>query len=278
LKQKWVHVVAVFYNGTPNVTDNELYINGIKQTISPLIGGAIDARNVGGTLVVSYLFKGRIANLQVWNRQLSADEIQSSMYKMQSGDEAGLLGEWKLVDQPGTSKVFDRTNQVTLRSAVIDTTPGGKNTVSFWMNWDGTDNAMPFAWGGSHYTLWFYGGSFGFNSGQGNIIGISSANLKQKWVHVTAVFYNGIPNATDNELYIDGIKQTITLQMGETTIPKVASQTVVLSGWDGTNDYRFGGRIGHLQIWNHAVEPSQVQSFMYKVQVGNSSPEKFMLW
>lgn len=285
LKQQWVHVVAIFHNGIPNVTDNGLYINGVKQTITLMAGETTLSRTAGSTLIVSgwdgsndYRFKGRIANLQVWNRQLSANEIKSSMYKIHSENDGGFLGEWKLVDQPSVSKVFDRSNQVILATATVDTTIGGKNTVSFWMNWDGTENVMPFAWGGSSYALWFYGGAFGFNTGQGNIVGISSAELKQKWVHVTAIFYNGVPNTTDNELYIDGIKQSLSFQMGETTVARVASDKLVLSGWNEINEYRFGGRLGNVQVWNYAVAQSQVESFIYKAQMGSSNPERFMIW
>jgi len=98
------------------------------------------------------------------------------------------------------------TNQIALSNLNVDTSAGAKNTVEFWMYWDGTNSVMPFGWGTS-YDLWFYSSCFGFNTGQGNILGISSAGFENNWIHVAAIFYNGVPDVSNNELYINGIKK-----------------------------------------------------------------------
>ncbi|SDE38838.1 hypothetical protein SAMN04488689_101310 [Paenibacillus sp. cl6col] len=45
------------------------------------------------------------------------------------------------------------------------------------MKWDGTNSVMPFSWN-THYALWFADGYF--NTGESNIIGISSATLRNR--------------------------------------------------------------------------------------------------
>ncbi len=56
------------------------------------------------------------------------------------------------------------------------------------------------------------GGSFGFNSFNSDIFGISSAGLANGWHHVVAVFTNG--NVAANKLRIDGVQQTLTQRTG----------------------------------------------------------------
>ena len=46
---------------------------------------------------------------------------------------------------------------------------GGQNTVSFWMDWNGTSVMMPIGFTG--YDLWFTSGFFGFNTGNGDDFG-----------------------------------------------------------------------------------------------------------
>ena len=84
-----------------------------------------------------------------------------------------------LANDPGTAYGFvpgpGAPGQIQLNLPQVNTTAGGSNTVAFWMNWDGTDNVMPF--GFTVYDLWFYNGSFGFNTSVSDLYGISSAGL-----------------------------------------------------------------------------------------------------
>ncbi|MCP3776709.1 hypothetical protein NLX71_26070 [Paenibacillus sp. MZ04-78.2] len=276
LKNKWTHVAATFFNGVPDATNNELYIDGIKQNLTAGQGTTTASRNVASSAMVSgsigtphYRFNGRIGELRIWNYPLSQSEVQSNMYKVITGMEPGVAGYWKLSDRPlpNTSLAFEGTKQVSLNNISVNTASGAKNTVEFWMYWDGTEGGMPFSWDGM-YNLWFSGGYFGFNTGESNVLGIPSANLKNKWTHVAATFFNGVPDATNNELYIDGIKQNLTAGQGITTASRNVASSAMISGSIGTPHYRFNGRIGELRIWNYPLSQSEVQSNMYKVIAG----------
>src|SRR5205807_5345277 len=78
---------------------------------------------------------------------------------------------------------------VNLALPQVNASAGGANTVAFWMNWDGTDGVMPF--GFTSYDLFLANGSFGFNTGNSDLYGTSSAGLANRWVYVTAAFANG---------------------------------------------------------------------------------------
>ena len=69
------------------------------------------------------------------------------------------------------------------------------------MLWDGTENQMPL--GFDHYDLALNYGMFGFNTQNGEILGLKSARLSGHWAHVAAVFTNGIPVPDNNKIYID---------------------------------------------------------------------------
>src|SRR5262249_36511891 len=108
-------------------------------------------------------------------------------------------------------------------------------TVSFWMNWNGGDNQMPV--GLSGYDLYLSGGSFGFNTGNSDVYGISSAGLANAWHLVTAVFTNG--DATQNQLYIDGVQQALSQRAGNSAGRGSLSSTARISGWANDSGYRF---------------------------------------
>lgn len=83
LINKWTHLAAIFYNG--GYTNNsKIYINGVNQPLSQKVGGAtsgIASAQVtiaGYRLNSSYPFPGKIANFRIYNRALSAEEIQQN--------------------------------------------------------------------------------------------------------------------------------------------------------------------------------------------------------
>jgi len=137
-----------------------------------------------------------------------------------------------------------------------------KTTVSFWMYWDGQNSVMPIGW--QYHDLWFDNGSFGFNSGKGDIYGISSAGLAKGWHHVVAEFTNY--NVTKNKLYIDGVAQSLTQRQGSPSIPdSVVSSYLRLGGWWGTNGYRFSGRLDEVKVYAGALTQAQVNAdYLYQ--------------
>lgn len=275
LKNTWVNVAAVFYNGVPSSSDNELYINGVKQSLSPIVGTTTASKTVSSQAFISglnekYKFKGKLADLQIWNRALSETEIQSNMYKSYfASNEKGLVGSWNLIDEPPVYKTFEGSSQIALNGLPVSTSLGSKNTVEFWMYWDGTNNQMPFSWS-SGYDLYLTGGYFGFNTFESNLIGVSSSGLKGKWVHVAAIFYNGVPNSNDNELYINGVKQNITQVINTTSRSKTASSSAYISGFG--DNYKFKGKIAIVRVWNKALPAEEIQSHMYEtLSVGQAT-------
>lgn len=142
----------------------------------------------------------------------------------------------------------------------LSTTAGSQVTVEFWMEWDGTNNVMPF--GFDRYDLWFQGGFFGFNTFTNDVYGISSAGLANTPVHIAAIFTDG--NVTQNQLYINGVEQSISQVRGSHTNSRAQIDTEVsISGVHslGTS-YKFDGTIDDVRIWNDVRTEAEINQYM----------------
>lgn len=158
----------------------------------------------------------------------------------------------------GYALEFKSNNYVEVTNVPVDTSAGAKTTVSFWMYWKGNNNQMPFGWEQA-YDLWLRNDCFGFNTGQSNVLGISSKGLENKWVHVVAVFYNGVPSSENNALYIDGEKKDIFACRGSTTRSRSVTSKVHISGWAYGGGYYFKGFIDQFRIYNSALSSAQIK-------------------
>ncbi len=156
---------------------------------------------------------------------------------------------------------FDGTDgqEVRANNVPVNLASGTYNTVRFWMFWDGTGSSlMPFGWGTS-YDLWISGNYFGFNTGGGDVYGITGtvAKLANKWVHITAVFPNNYPT-DEPALYINGEKQSISLLQG-TRNTRSSTQTLLFSGWGSTTGYKFRGTIDEAAVYTKTIGDFNIQ-------------------
>ncbi len=250
--------------------------SGIRDTDGPLRFGDAD-----------HPLQGSIDNYSLWHRALTQSEIQGMMHGPPlTGNEIGLRGYWKFDEGNGTTFADQTANdndgsllgvllrepgalggdpdtaiefdggQVQTTIPQLNTTSGADNTVSFWMNWDGTEWVMPI--GFSTYNLMLINGHFGFSTlGTGNdVFGISSAGLNDRWVHVSAIFRNG--NSTLSQLYIDGVQQTLTQRQGTPVTNRNISTAVRISGWTGDSYWHFRGGLDEVAFFNRALTPAEI--------------------
>ena len=220
---------------------------------------------------------------------------------------SGLVGRWKLDDGSGESAddvtsyehdgtlkptgelptwvsgqsgnandkslYFDSTTEqrVIVSGVGVNSNPGEKNTVSFWMKWNGDTDEIPFAWLGTDYSLrftdGFYGGTyFGFYTNEDNCLGVNASGWKNEWVHVSAVFYNGVASADTCRLYINGEQQSLVDLKDPTTTSKNITSSFCLSGCtdDASAQNRFGGCIDDVQIYNRELTGAEISTLAGK--------------
>ncbi len=194
-----------------------------------------------------------------------------SKYKNNGAIYGAVYSEGKF----GNALQFDGANDyVSLSNLAVNTSAGAHNTVEFWMYWDGKEGKMPFGWK-SPYDLWFQGGCFGFNTGQGNVYGINDSNLSNKWLHVVAVFYNGVPSNSTASLYINGVKQNIFPCYKTTSASRSVTSDAHISGWAYGGGYYFGGKIDELSIYNRALNEDEIMAHYYSNFRKHNSSESY---
>ncbi len=107
----WQHVAITFKN---EANGAKLYINGQEeQTATPTTVGTVTklpVRIASQADALGNLFKGQIAEVRMWNRVRSQEEIQQSMHQRLRGNEAGLVGYWPLNEGTGNT-AQDQTPQ-----------------------------------------------------------------------------------------------------------------------------------------------------------------------
>ena len=205
--------------------------------------------SVDENLVGLWRFNGNLDDSSVFGNNGSCSSCP--------GYSSGLWGEQGL-DFNG--------EQVSISNLNVDQVDGGKNTVSFWMKWNGIPSQMPFSFSAEHNGLFIASGNcFGFSTGNNEVLGVVYPGLANEWVHVVAVFYNGVPSSSDSELWINGEKQSLYYCLGSSSNDRRASDSINVGDWNG--GYYFSGEVDELAIWNRALQASEIEE-IYSIGSG----------
>ncbi|MCW2924566.1 MAG: hypothetical protein JWM98_1970 [Thermoleophilia bacterium] len=173
-----------------------------------------------------------------------------------------------------TSTAFTgATGTVSVPGTGVNTANGTYNTVEFWM-YENTaaDNQVPFSF--YQYSIWNDGsGNFGFNSNNSDLYGITGPSvtaMQSRWVHVVAVMKNG--DYTGNQLWIDGVSQTLAQRTG-VGIPaqEVATPGYVISGHGVDSLYRWNGRIDEVAVYAGILPAARIREH-FATGTGAPSP------
>jgi hypothetical protein len=115
--KQWQHLAAVF-DGDHVV----LYLNGKPSQAFPIgFESSVESLHIGRNPAFPELFDGYIDDVRVWNTVRSAHEIRTNMNRELGGNEAGLVGYWKLnsSDNGITPDSSSRRNHGSLHGAVV---------------------------------------------------------------------------------------------------------------------------------------------------------------
>lgn len=102
---EWHHVAATWEDdGTPDVTDTVLYVDGVAVGTSASTGNVINTVSgedvkIGVAQVSSHLFDGLIDDARIYDRVLSAEEM-ATIFARRGSDEIvyGLVSRWKMLE------------------------------------------------------------------------------------------------------------------------------------------------------------------------------------
>ena len=109
---EWQHI-AVSYSA--DSSDVHLIVNGIDRTLidtapsGPIMNHSIWAMYVGNNNTRSSVFEGRIDELRIWNTARDLEDMIPTMSDYLTGDEAGLVGYWRMNEATGDT-LYDMTS------------------------------------------------------------------------------------------------------------------------------------------------------------------------
>ncbi|GAA5131715.1 hypothetical protein GCM10025767_04340 [Thalassotalea piscium] len=199
----------------------------------------------------------------VWNGNADEiiDETGNGYHAQVNRNSIPALSSPALSGNPGSCGYASQTSgSIAATGLPLDTSTNGvKTTVTFWMNWDGTDNVMPVGW--YLHDIWIFDGFMGFNTGAGDIYGISSAGLANGWHHVAVEFTNG--SVTSNKMYIDGVEQVLAQRRGSPNNTNAyVNSELRIGGWSRDGRYGFHGQIDEVRVYQAALTTAQVNTIM----------------
>ena len=166
-----------------------------------------------------------------------------------------------LTGTPGTCGYTSQNDgSIAVTGLPLNTTSNGvKTTVTFWMNWDGTDNVMPIGW--NFHDIWIINGSIGFNTWSSDVYGTSSAGLANGWHHIAVEFTNG--SVTSNRMYIDGVEQVLTQRFGSPTNSRAfVNSQMRVGGVANSTSYDFHGLLDEVRVYQGTLTTTEILAVM----------------
>jgi hypothetical protein len=280
------------YNGTN--TTARIYINGVlnnsatftgAQTASNEYFGIGDGRGTSSW----YPFNGKVSNVKVYNRTLSATEI-SQNYETQKSKFANTIVQQGLVLNLDAGNPYSYAgagttwydvsgngyNSILTDGPTYSTTNGGiinldgsnayaistvasipaSSTVGIWIKSSNYDIKIPLSINGDSYgsgpNIFFYTSKITWNTGDGAGNPFTNSSYPDSNWHYIVVTND---SATNAKLYIDGVL------IGTAAYRSTASTTsnnFWIGRFHGNNDYTINASIGQTQLYNRVLSATEV--------------------
>jgi hypothetical protein len=134
-------------------------------------------------------------------------------------------------------------------------------TVEMWALVDDFAGGMFFGW--LIHDVWTSGGTLGYNTGQGDVYGISATrinqlNIRDRWAHY--VFVMQVGDYYQNKIYINGVEQSLSQQYSYQYTPytNFNSGNGRIGGWRLDNNYQQVMDLGIFKIYNRQLTQAEI--------------------
>lgn len=284
----WHHFVA-----RRSGTTHTLYGNGLTNTVSHTVSGsATTTANVGvGSWYNnsnSQRLGGLVSRVMIYNKALTDAEILKDFYggdivtsnlklALDSGnfvsypksgttwtDLSDVSRTFTLTNGPtfnidSDSILFDGSNDYVDFSAPIGSTTVA--TVEMWVKLGAAyGGKMFFGWG--TYDVWCSGGNLGFNTGGGDVHGISSTKVSElrlvgNWAHYIFEMRTDV-SYTNNKIYINGQLQSLSQYGGTEQGKSFNSGSGRISSWRNDTGYCMPMNCAIFRVYDRALTQTEV--------------------
>jgi arylsulfatase A-like enzyme len=284
LGNKWIHVAVTFTNdGSPNITDAKLYVNGVLETVSASQAVALNTVSgndvkIGGDFSATY-FNGLLDDVRIYDTALTVDEVK---VLSDATIPADLAGYWKFDETSGTtaSDSSGKGFTGTMYNGPAWTTAGKINGA---INFDGVDDYVGLpniinpastdltavAWVkldvslGSNQTILQQEGTLG----RGWLYRVSSSGVLATYLGGAETVTTGaispgnwyhaavVKNGGTVKLYLNGapsgsVSRTVESETGVMRVGRHKTPSTSAKEWDGIID--------EVQIYNYALSDSEI--------------------
>jgi len=273
----WHHVVL-----TQSAANNrKLYLDGVEvendttsRNVLSVSSSSIGAANSNGGY--AQFFDGKIDNMKLYNRALSAGEVQAEYQSKQ--ENFGALTNMDASTDWVSGKFnnaldFDGNNDHVVIASNPALTGFSKISVSFWVYADdssATDGLvdkqrfqewnMHIAVGKIRFEGLASGGTVRFTADNALPIG--------QWTHVVATYDGSTAGSGGKKIYYNGVEEPVTINVDSTG--DITSNTNPIYLGRLHNGYYFNGKLDEVKIYNYALTSDQV-----KVDYNNSAAVGF---
>lgn len=201
---------------------------------------------------------GLVLNLDADNTTVSSSWDDSSNY---SGNATLVNNPSVSVDNSTNSVVFNGTNYATFHASDLT----NATTIDMWAKIGSADSKMMFGW--NVYSMWHMSGALGYNTGVGDIYGLSSSTVSSlglvgKWMHYTFIMYSD-RSYTNNAIYINGNSQTLSQiagSEGDSTRKTFNSGNGCIASWCSDTNYLMPMSVGSFRVYNRALSAAEIHT------------------
>ena len=184
------------------------------------------------------------------------------------------LGSNKVIRFPATQNTKIDFNANELTSTTI--------TVEMWTIAYSFANGMFF--GFQIHDVWTSGGTLGYNTGQGDVYGLSAArvntlNVTGRWAHY--VFVMNVGDYRRNKIYVNGVSESLSQQYSNQYTPYANFNSGVgrIGGWRLDNNYQQVMDLGVFKIYNRELTQAEITTNYNEKRSQYSTPVYYSgLW
>jgi len=135
-------------------------------------------------------------------------------------------------------------------------------TVTGFIRWASFTSGMFF--GFTTYDVWTQGNSLGFNTGNGDVYGISAGQvsalgLSGSYAHYAFVMTANANIPSSNKIYINANQQNLSQQYSSTGSAPGFGSTMRISGWMNSTNYTNRLDIGTFQVYNRELTANEIK-------------------
>jgi hypothetical protein len=185
----------------------------------------------------------------------------TTWYDLSSGSNTGTLinGPTFNSSNGGTIVVdaIDDTIQVNYNFAQHSTI-----TINFFANSSYNNESMIWSMGGNGPDWYIKADTMGYNSYGGDTYGLStsqinSLGLRNNWRMIT-MSYTQNAAVSNNKVYVNGVEQTTSQQLGGTNGMSFNNQIFFTSAYGSGSGYNLSATVGYISIYNRLLTSSEV--------------------